>query len=193
VTVCGVVLAAGAGRRFGAAKQLADLDGRPLLQRAVDVACAAPDLDRVLVVLGAGADEVRAGVAFGRAEVVVCDDWSEGVAASLRCGVAAAAGAEWVVITLGDEPELPGAALPAIVAAACRAPAQVGAVRALWTGRPGHPVALRASLAARVRELRGDVGARALLNDTVVLEVDCGDLGTPVDVDTPADLEAIRR
>jgi CTP:molybdopterin cytidylyltransferase MocA len=193
MTTCGVVLAAGAGRRFGGAKQLAPLDGRPLLQHAVDAACAAGALDRVVVVLGAAAPDITPALAFGRAEVVVCADWEEGLAASLRCGVAAAGTADWVVVTLGDEPALPVAALTTVVAAAQQAPAAAGAVRALWNGRPGHPVALRAAVAARAAQLHGDVGARALLGDTAVLEVECGHLGSPVDVDTPADLEGLRR
>jgi molybdenum cofactor cytidylyltransferase len=193
VKTCGVVLAAGAGRRFGGAKQLATLDGRPLLQHAVDAARASPALDRVVVVLGAGADEVLAAVAFGRASVVMCDGWDEGMAASLRCGVAAAADADWIVVTLGDEPALPAGAIDAVVSAARSAAPAVGAVRARWHGRPGHPVALRADLAGRVDGLRGDVGARGLLEQVAVLEVECGALGTPVDVDTPADLEGMRR
>jgi molybdenum cofactor cytidylyltransferase len=193
VTVAGVVLAAGAGTRFGGAKQLADLDGRPLLQHAVDVACAAPELDRVVVVLGARAGDVRGALAPGRAEVVVCDGWEEGLAASLRCGVDAVAGASWVVVTLGDEPALPVEAIALVVEAALAAPAEVAAVRATWNGRPGHPVALRGDTAARTRDVRGDVGARAVLEGLPVLEVECGDLGAPIDVDTRADLEAVRR
>src|SRR3989442_3261575 len=79
-----IVLAAGAGRRFGGPKQLAPLAGRPLLQHVVD---AAPD--PLTVVLGAHADAVRAGVDLDSADVVVCEDWEEGQAASLRPGVAA--------------------------------------------------------------------------------------------------------
>jgi molybdenum cofactor cytidylyltransferase len=69
----------------------------------------------------------------------------------------------------------------------------VGAVRATWDGRPGHPVALRRELAARAAQLRGDVGARALLEGTAVLDLGCEDLGAPVDVDTREDLEAMQR
>jgi len=190
--VCGVVLAGGAGRRFGGAKQLAPLDGRPLLQHAVDRACAAPELDRVVVILGARAGEVRAVLEPQRAELVDCAGWEEGVAASLRCGVAAAGGAEWVVVTLGDEPALPVESIALVVEAALEAPAEVAAARATWDGRPGHPVALRRSLAVRAAELRGDVGARALLADAAILEVECGDLGAPGDVDTREDLEAMQ-
>jgi molybdenum cofactor cytidylyltransferase len=91
--VAGLVLAAGAGRRFGdTPKQLAELHGRPLLQHAVDAAVAADVLERVVVVLGARAEEVRGAIDFGRAEPVVCSEWDEGQAASLRCGLRALAG-----------------------------------------------------------------------------------------------------
>jgi CTP:molybdopterin cytidylyltransferase MocA len=191
--IVGVLLAAGAGRRFGGAKQLAPLDGRPLLQHAIDTACGCAGLDRVVVVLGAEADAVAAAVDARRAELIRTGDWEEGLAASLRAGIAAAGDAEWIVITLGDEPALPPAALDAVVSAARTAPAEAEAVRARWAGRPGHPVALRGRLAARAdSELRGDVGARALLEAANVLDVDCTPFGAPHDVDTPADLEALR-
>lgn len=192
MAVCGAVLAAGAGRRFGAAKQLAILDGRPLLEWALDAACAARGLDEVAVVVGARADEVRRGVRFGRARVIECGEWAEGLAASLRCAVEdAGAAADWLVVTLGDEPRMTAAAIDGVVAAALAAPADVAAVRGRWGARPGHPVALRRTLFGAVGELRGDAGARALLRDQVVLEVECGAAGDAVDVDTPEDLRRL--
>ena len=84
----GLILAAGGGTRFGSSpKLLADLSGRPLLEWAVTAACSVPELTRVVVVLGAHAQMVRAGVDFGRAQIVVCEDWESGQAASLRCGL----------------------------------------------------------------------------------------------------------
>ena len=59
--IAGLVLAAGAGTRFGQPKQLAELDGRPLLEHSIRAIAAAP-VDRVVVVLGAGADQVTARV-----------------------------------------------------------------------------------------------------------------------------------
>lgn len=151
------------------------------------------ELERVIVVVGAHAAEVRDALVAGRAELVECERWDAGLSASLRRGITAAGDADWVVVLLGDEPGMPPAAISRVLAAAGGAPAQVGAVRARWDGRPGHPVALRGSLAARAEDLRGDVGARALIATTVVLEVDCTDLGLPADVDTPDDLEAMQR
>ena len=93
----GLVLAAGAARRFGAPKQLADLDGVPLLEHALRTMTSAP-VGRVVVVLGAGADEVAAGVDLHGADPVVCGRWEEGQSASLACGLAELTGCEAVVV-----------------------------------------------------------------------------------------------
>jgi molybdenum cofactor cytidylyltransferase len=189
--IAGLVLAAGAGRRFGAPKQLADLDGVPLLQHAVDAMLAVPALDRVVVVLGARAEQIGASVRFASAEPIVCEGWDEGMAASLREGVDELAGADWVIVTLGDMPGVTPEAIEAVVAA-IEADAGAEAVRAAYGGRPGHPVALSRALLARVGDLRGDVGARELLRDAKVRDVEAGHLARPDDVDTPEELEAIR-
>ena len=94
--IAGIVLAAGSGSRFGGPKQLAELDGIPLLEHAVRAVEAVPAIERIVVVLGARAEAVRAGVDFGSAEAIVCADWKEGQAASLRCGLAAVASARMV-------------------------------------------------------------------------------------------------
>jgi molybdenum cofactor cytidylyltransferase len=190
--VAGLVLAAGAGRRFGSPKQLAELDGVPLLQHAIDAMLAVPALDRVVVVLGSMAEEVAAAVKFASAEPVVCREWDEGMAASLRCGVAELAGADWVVVTLWDMPGVTPEAIEAVLAAVEVADADVDAVRAEFDGVPGHPVTLGPALLSRVPALRGDVGARELLRDARVLPVEAGALARPDDVDTPEELEAIR-
>ena len=85
----GVVLAAGGASRFGSPKQLAELDGVPLLQHAIDAMLGVPAIDPVVVVLGAEAERVRAAVDLGEALSVVCDRWADGMAASLRCGAEA--------------------------------------------------------------------------------------------------------
>jgi molybdenum cofactor cytidylyltransferase len=137
--VAGLILAAGAGTRFGRTpKLLAELDGRPLLQYAVDVQCAVVALERVVVVLGAAADEVRAAVQFGRAEPVVCERWSDGQSASLRFGLAALSGVDKVIVTLGDAPLITPEVIELFVV-------QPGGTRAMYGGSP------RASGSARTR------------------------------------------
>jgi CTP:molybdopterin cytidylyltransferase MocA len=191
--VGGLILAAGGSRRFGSVKQLAELDGKPLLQHAVDAMLAVPDIDAISVVLGSNADLIRRRIRFGDAEVVVCEDWEEGMAASLRSGVAALEGSDWVVVTLGDQPRITPEVIAAIVERIAGTRADTDAMRALYDGEPGHPVALGPALLERVGDLRGDIGARGLLDGAVVRTIEVGRLCDPVDVDTVAELEALRR
>ena len=190
--IAGVVLAAGGASRFGSPKQLAELDGRPLLQHAMDAVLAVAEIDPVVVVLGASAERVREAVSLGSARVVVCEDWAEGMAASLRCGVRAAGDADWVVITLGDQPRVTAQVIAAVAREAAAAPAGVDAVRPMYDGLPGHPVALSRAMLPGVAELRGDVGARDLLGSARIRTFEAGGLSDPVDVDTPEELEGLR-
>ncbi|MBA3422426.1 MAG: nucleotidyltransferase family protein [Thermoleophilaceae bacterium] len=187
--IAGLVLAAGAAQRFGAPKQLAELDGRPLLEHVLAAMTSAP-LDRVVVVLGAYADEIRARVDLHGAESVVCVDWAEGQSASLRSGVATIeAEADAIVVALGDQPLLAARAVARVVAARGRG---CDAVRATYESHPGHPIVLERALFPRVTALTGDAGAREVLASSNVCDVDCGGLGRPDDVDTPEDLAVAR-
>jgi len=182
------VLAAGAGCRYGGPKQLADLGGRPLLEHALAAVRAAP-VDRRVVVLGAAAEEVLAGVSLHGAEPVPCPDWECGQAASLRAGLGAFEEADAVVVVLGDQPLLSPRAIARVLAA--RGPG-AEAVRATYAGEAGHPVVLERSLFPRLLALRGDAGARDVLREVAVSDVPCDGLGRPDDVDTPEQLEALR-
>ncbi len=180
----GLVLAAGGSSRFGSPKQLAELDGKPLLQHAVDAVVAVEAVDDVVVVLGAEAASVASQVAFGRARAVVCPDWQRGQAASVRCGLRALCACSSVVVVLGDEPGVTPEVIAAVLAHAAG-----GSARATYDGRPGHPVVLGRSELARAGELRGDTGFRDLLGG--VRRFEAGHLADPLDIDTPQDLEKI--
>jgi CTP:molybdopterin cytidylyltransferase MocA len=164
------------------------LDGRPLLEHALRAMVAAP-LGRVLVVLGSGAEDVIAGVDLYGAEPVVCERWDEGQSASLACGLAELADCEAVVVTLGDQPHISPDAIRRVMAA--RGGGAV-AVRATYGGEPGHPVLLEHKLFERLRDVTGDHGARNLLLSVRTREVPCDDLGGGADVDTRAQLDALR-
>jgi nicotine blue oxidoreductase len=113
------------------------------------------------------------------------------MAASLRAGLAAL-DADWSVVLLADQPRIGAAAVARVAAAARAAPLGVQAVRGAYAGRPGHPVALSRRLAAAAGALRGDAGARALLDPATTLLVEVGDVADDADVDTPAALDALR-
>lgn len=182
--IAGLVLAAGGGTRFGASpKQLSDLGGRPLLEWAVRAQCDVDEIGRVLVVLGGHAEAVAETVDFGRAQTVVCDDWETGQAASLRCGLRELAGVDKVIVTLGDAPLV----TPEVISLFVGEPPLT---RAVYGGRPGHPVVLGPREITALASLDGDRGARDLLRGGPVIEV--GHLCSGRDVDTPEDLEEVR-
>lgn len=177
-----LVLAAGAGRRFGGVKQLAEVDGRPLLEHAL---LAVAVLSPRVVVLGHAADAVRTRVDLHGARSVLCEEWEEGQAASLRFGIAALGPVDAAVVALGDMPGVTPAAVDAVVAAW---DGDADGVRATYGGRPAHPVLLARTLLDRAGELRGDVGFRPLLDHARVRDVECGHLADPADIDTREEL-----
>jgi molybdenum cofactor cytidylyltransferase len=180
----GLILAAGAGVRFGEEpKLLADLEGRPVLEHAINAQCSVPELGQVVVVLGAHAAGILAKVDFGHAEPVICEDWREGLSASLRCGIRELQGAERVIVTLGDQPLVSSEVIRRFLDAA-------PGTRATYDGRPGHPVVLGSEQLRKIDALSGDHGARELLEDAPTIE--CGQLCSGRDIDTHNDLEAIR-
>ena len=184
--VAAVVLAAGVGRRFGAAtKQLALLDGRPLIRHVVDAALAA-GLDQVVVVVGHEAGSVAAALPdLPGVQVVRNEHYREGQAASVREGIGALGeDVEAVVVLLADQPGVSPSAIRRV-----RAAVEDGAevARARYDDGPAHPVGLARDVFPRLLALSGDQGARAIFDEVAVSEVEM-DGRRPPDVDTPADL-----
>jgi CTP:molybdopterin cytidylyltransferase MocA len=178
---------------MGRPKALVTLGGQPLVQRAVQV-LADGGCAPLVVVAGAAADEVRR---FLPADVhpVVAEDWSAGMGASLRAGLAAVARLDpvpdAVLVHLVDLPGITAAAVARL--AAHSGPEAL--VRASYDGRPGHPVLFgRTHWAGVSASATGDAGARGYLagHPDLVL-VECGDLATAEDVDTPEELARFNR
>jgi molybdenum cofactor cytidylyltransferase/nicotine blue oxidoreductase len=180
-SVAGLVLAAGAGRRYGMPKALVELGGSLLVERAVRTATAV--CDPVVVVLGAQADEVRRRADLGPAVVVVNADWETGMASSLRAGLAALPdGIDAALVSLVDMPGMTPGALERVAA---RSAPDALAV-ATYDGVRGHPVLLGSGhWPAVMRTLTGDEGARRYLAANDVVEVDCTGLADPTDLDVP--------
>ena len=189
--VLGVVLAAGGSSRMGRPKQLAELDGRPLLAHVLAAVDAAP-VDRVVVALGGAADAVLERVELGRAEPLVVEGWAAGMGHVLASTLAQA-GDDWeaVVVLLGDQPLVPGGAVARVVEAWRAGAGPV--VTATYGGRPGHPRLFDRGLLPELLRLTGDTGARDLLatHPDRVHRVEVGDLGSDTDIDVEADLERV--
>lgn len=185
MSTAGLVLAAGAGSRFGRPKAAVEIGGEPLAVRAAR-ALADGGCDPVVVVLGAALLEVP----VPGAEVVVHEGWAEGMGSSLRAGLGAleGRGIDRAVVLLCDQPGIGAAAVAALAAAA---PGADALAVATYGGRRGHPVVLGADHWQSVGvHAVGDVGARAYLEQqgAAVEEVPCDGLADPRDIDAPADL-----
>jgi CTP:molybdopterin cytidylyltransferase MocA len=202
--VLGVVLAAGGSTRMGRPKQLAGLGGRPLLAHVLASLEDAPvdggpgrpmpgpPVDRVVVALGGAAGEVLERVDLGRAEPLVVEGWAAGMGHVLASALARAGdGWQAVVVLLGDQPLVPGAAVARVVDAWRAGAGPV--VTATYGGRPGHPKLFDRSLLPHLLRLSGDAGARDLVatHPEWVHRVEVGDLGSDADVDVEADLERV--
>ncbi|OBK73285.1 NTP transferase domain-containing protein [Mycobacterium sp. 1274761.0] len=175
--VGGIVLAAGAGTRYGMPKVLA-ADGGWLA--AAVAALSGGGCDDIVVVLGAAVVDVPAG-----ARPVVARDWADGMSASLRAGIAAleSGPADYAVVLTVDTPDVGAAAVRRVVTAASTSPS--GIARAGYDGRPGHPVVVaRRHWPGLVATLDGDEGARRFLASRGDVEwVDCANLATGADID----------
>ncbi|SEF35676.1 nicotine blue oxidoreductase [Amycolatopsis pretoriensis] len=185
--VAGLLLAAGAGRRFGGPKALAELDGHPLVLRALATLSAA-GCHPIRVVVGAAADRVRA-LLPDSAQAVFAEGWETGMGASLKAGLAALAGEPAPVAALVHLVDLPWVGADILARVAAGATAETVA-RASYDGVPGHPVLLGRRWWPEIADsARGDRGARDWLATREDLElVECGDLGSGRDVDRRADL-----
>lgn len=176
----GLLLAAGAGERFGGPKALArDDDGTSWLLRSVQ---ALKPCGEVVVVLGAEAEQAAALLPMSVARVRA-DDWAEGMGASLRAGLSALAPTdhEAALVSLVDLPDVDAAVVARLVAAAT-GPGVLA--RAAYDGVPGHPVLIgRDHWAGVIEVATGDRGARDYLATHEVALVECGDLATGADVD----------
>jgi molybdenum cofactor cytidylyltransferase/nicotine blue oxidoreductase len=184
VTIHGLLLAAGAGRRMGLPKALVrDEDGRSWLVRSVQVLHDGGS-DQVDVVLGAAADEALPLLEGTGASAIVAGDWEQGMSASLRAGLEAATAtdADAVVVTLVDLPDVTAAVVRRVLDVAVDT---TTLRRATYDGRPGHPVVIgRDHWASIIGSSAGDHGARDYLAAHPPEPVECGDLATGDDVDS---------
>ncbi len=190
--VVAIVLAAGAGTRFGAQKLLAPLAGRPVLQHALD-ALAAAGLGDVVVVLGDDAAAIEAAIAWRAERRVRNRRPQDGLSSSLRVGLDAAAedpGVDAVLVALGDQPALRADVVAAVLAAAD------GTIRPIVRARyeddeAPNPVLVRRAAWALAAGLDGDRGLGPLLAQRQELVAEAPVTGHNPDVDTPADLDRL--
>ncbi|MHC6222235.1 nicotine blue oxidoreductase [Arthrobacter sp. MMS24-S77] len=202
----GVLLAGGAGTRLGLGpKALLPFRGRTLVEVLAKVLLDG-GCQEVVVVVGAGAEEVRRTTDLDGYLVVDNPEWASGMASSFRTGVAAAAHGHNILMALVDQPSLTPRVVARLLAA--HQPGRVTAAGFAEVGYPedavngnapvklrrGHPLIIDAALRAEAAESAvGDAGARRFLkaHPGLVDVVDCSDLADGTDVDTKAQLHLL--
>jgi molybdenum cofactor cytidylyltransferase len=184
-----LVLAAGASTRFGSPKQLVRVNGRPLLHAAVSRAVEVAG-HSVTVVLGANAGVLSSLLRHTPASIAINREWSEGLSSSLRAGLAALPGAaDAVLVCLADQAAVTAEDLRRLVGAWRRAPDCI--VAALYCGDVGAPAIFPRWTFRDLGELRGDRGARALMQRHSERLVRVLMPSAAIDIDTPEDLLAL--
>jgi len=184
--VAGLVLAAGAAQRFGAAKQLARLDGLALVVRVVRaLAPACPT--GVVVMTGAYQEEVAMALAAEPARCVYNPGWRAGMGSSIGRGLdQLGAQTSAALVALADQPGIQTTHFLALVDAWQQQPDRPAA--AVYEGHAGVPAIFPRSYWPALQLLQGDRGARSLLRDCAGLTA--VDLPAAAwDVDEPADLQ----
>lgn len=181
-----IVLAAGASTRLGQPKQLVRLGGQPLLHTVVSQAVAIAG-SSVTVVLGAHAQDLTRLLQHSPASVVVNRRWEEGLASSIRCGLAAVPPtATAVLILLGDQVAVSADDLQRLSAAWGGHDTVIAA--AVYRGTVGVPAIFPRFCFSELAELRGDQGARVLLQRYAHRLAHVPMPSAAIDLDTPADL-----
>jgi molybdenum cofactor cytidylyltransferase len=191
VTTAAVVLAAGAGSRFGGGKLLATIDGRPILAHVVAAARAA-NLDPIVVVVPPTSelDELD----LGAVRRVVNPDPAEGLSSSVRVGLRALELDDPVlaaVILPGDQPRVRTAVIRALLAAADQSPATPFVVPRYAADGAPNPIFARRSIWRLADELAGDRGFGPILATHPELVRFVAVPGSNPDIDTRADLDRL--
>lgn len=190
-SIVGILLAAGASRRFGADKLTHSLpDGDLVAVRACRNLVAGTD--RVLAVVRPGSEALTALLQRDGAEVQVCADAEQGMSASLVFGIRACPDAAGWLIALADMPWIEPATIRK-VADELRSGAAIAAP--CWQGRRGHPVGFSQILRPELTALSGDQGAKTVIEAHLgqLRLVDCADAGVLRDIDKPEDLQIMTK
>ncbi|HEV8045533.1 MAG TPA: nucleotidyltransferase family protein [Rubrobacter sp.] len=189
--VSAILLAAGAGSRFGGGKLLADFDGRTLIEATLSELRGAP-VDEIIVVVGAEGERLRSISTTYETRIAENPQWADGMSTSVRVGLQSCGPeARAAVVLLADQPFVGREAVKRLVGA-FEGGAEVAV--ATYDGKRRNPVLFAREVWPMLEgELSGDEGARGFLrrHPELVMEVPCDDVADPADVDTVEDLRRL--
>lgn len=183
-----VILAAGSSSRLGEPKQLVPFKDEPLLQKVINQ-CAPLDFGSRVLVVGANAETIREGINSGPFETVVNKNWSEGIASSIRQGVASSLElnpkTEHLLFLLSDQPFVTTELLGKLLEMHKAGSKEITA--SFYKGDVGAPAVFSETMFPRLMKLSGDQGAKKIMKhypdkvNSVPFEMGYFDVDTPED------------
>jgi len=176
---------------MGSQKQLLKLGDKTLLEHTLENLRAAKQVNEIVVVLGAAAEEIRP--LAGNCKVVVNEAFADGMGRSLQCGLKALdERAQATLVVLADQPLVKAETLDRLVDDYRANRPQI--LIPMYRGFRGNPVLLDRSVFPEIAALKGDTGCRAIFGDHLenIRRVDVEDAGVLLDADRPRDLETLR-
>lgn len=188
-----IILAAGSSSRLGEPKQLLEHDGKSLLQKAIDAAINA-DTDPVILVLGANADQISKEINKSKIHVIINSEWEEGMASSVRVGLNEvlfiSPSTEAVILMVCDQPYISPDLIKDLINTHKQTRKPI--VTCNYGEATGPPALFHRSLFSELMELKGDVGARKIIqkhsNEAATISFTKG----KIDIDTKEDYDALR-
>lgn len=189
-----ILLAAGASKRLGAPKQFLSYEGQTLLEYSLQVAINA-NTNPVIVILGHDAEKIKRTLHHNSTHIFVNYEWQEGMASSIRFGIQKLLEIDphalGVILMVCDQPFIDSALLNTIITAQRDTGKKV--IASSYANTFGPPVYFDKSFFNELLQLKGDVGARGIIQkyieDVQLIPFPKGD----VDIDTSADYERLSR
>ncbi len=195
VNSCGIILlAGGASTRLGQPKQSLQYHGKTLLEHSADEAINAK-ADAVVVVLGKNAELFKDAINKEDVRVVINNDWGEGMASSVRLGLDAILKSkpyiDAVIFMVCDQPHISSLVLNELITTQQKTTKQI--VTCDYGGSIGPPALFHKKYFRELMELKGDIGARNIIqqnmNDVATILFPDG----KIDIDTKEDYEALKK
>jgi molybdenum cofactor cytidylyltransferase len=184
-----IILAAGSSSRLGTPKQLLIRQGKTLIRRIVEMANAL-NFGKPMVVTGSGSEAIIASLTGLPIEVILNDEWKEGIASSIRAGIRKIVGKGYdgALILVCDQPRLESDTLKRVTEAFD--PGKTSLVCCCYKGEPGVPALFASSYFDQLLELKGDRGAKHIIQaaeDRIMIDFEAG----ADDIDLPGDLHLL--
>ena len=187
-----IVLAAGGSSRYGKCKQLIDINGASLIRAAINKLSSILRHEQIYVVVGANSEDVIHGIEGLPVNVIHNTHWQTGIASSLKAGIKSIKpGCKAVMITLCDQPLISAIHLEQLIKLWSENHSKI--IASTYAGTLGTPAIIPIDLCPQLLELEGDMGAKPILEKTPNRLVKLPIPEAEFDIDTPADLENLKK